>query len=131
MQGCFWGKKGEKKKAKRAPTRPPCPPQADLQAVSPLLELAGHHPRAGALQVRAQAGVPGGAGAAPRAGPPALRQALLPLSPPSDPKRASGFGFGAVWGGFVFFFSPRCWFRPFLSVVALTALVLGELLVLG
>lgn len=55
-------------------------PQVDFQALSPVLELAGHRPGPCPVQVRAQAGLPLGAGPAPRAQRPALRQALLPIA---------------------------------------------------
>lgn len=55
-------------------------PQVDFQALSPVLELAGHRPGPCPVQVRAQAGLPLGTDPAPRAQRPALRQALLPIA---------------------------------------------------
>uniref|UniRef100_A0A8D0AG69 Piwi-like protein 2 n=1 Tax=Sander lucioperca TaxID=283035 RepID=A0A8D0AG69_SANLU len=53
---------------------------ADFQNVPFVLELAGHHSCASTMQVRPQAGLPVWTVLALRAGHPAFRQALLPLS---------------------------------------------------
>lgn len=109
-------------------------PQADLQAVPPVLELAGHRACPRSLQVRPQAGIPGGPGPAPRAQRPPQRAALLPLTCQDLPNRhrtgKSGIAPRKVGDCSPEFRSPRppllprifldslfwCWFIPRLLV---------------